>query len=181
MQKSGWDVTNWADGGTGIVGNTPYGGTGNSRNEMPHVGIVDGVNRDQRRKGVGKSRSVTKYERHSYSRPFPFLFMSRPYFPDPILPRILSEFIPAIYLRVGITAIFGEMTQMRVCCERAEKRSLHFYCMYCPPFLAVVESTSLLMIDLYINVVADDRHIYDSEFSLSVTSNILNGELLVVV
>ena len=75
---------NWADGGTGTVGNTPYGGTGNSRdgNKMPNVGTVDGGNRDRDREGVGKSRYGTKYTRED-SRPDPF--PTRPHFPDPTI------------------------------------------------------------------------------------------------
>ena len=55
MRTSGWDGNNWANGGTGKVGNTSDGGTGNSwdGNEAPYVGTVDGGgNRDERRGGV---------------------------------------------------------------------------------------------------------------------------------
>ena len=85
MRTPEWGGDNWADGGTGKVGNTQYGGAENSRdgNKMPYLGPVDGGNRDRGREGAGKSRSGTKYTLDSLSRPNPF--PTRPHFPDPAI------------------------------------------------------------------------------------------------
>ena len=57
MPTSGWDGNDWADGGTGKLGNTHDGGTGNGRDvdEMPYLGTVDGGVPRQR---YGRGREV---------------------------------------------------------------------------------------------------------------------------
>ena len=96
MQTSGWNGNNWADGGTGKVGNTPYGGTGTICRKWGRGTVGTETN-------VGKGSEICRRERNTPGIPVPVPIRSRTdhIFPTQPLPRVVSEEIIAPFLDVS--------------------------------------------------------------------------------